>query len=508
LTVSTTNSQITVGCNGSTNLFTFPFIGVTTADIALTYTNTSGLATLISPSLYSVAINPPLTGQTWGVGGTVTYPLSGPNISSGSLTISRILPLTQQAEIGNQGNQYPIVTEEALDILCMEIQQVSARTGKILGVWVSGNVYNNGDIVTDGVNGANTGNLYACVISNTAGTWATDLANGDWTIALNVQGIINSNPAINNNNLFANISGSSIAPYGVGASAFLDSAFSSTQGSLLYRSGSAWVALAPGSSGQFLKTNGGGANPAWASAAGAGTVTSVATNNGLTGGTITTTGTIGLATVADSSILANVSSGTAAPSATTLSAILDHVLGSTQGDIIYRGGSVWAALAPGSAGQVLISGGAGANPSWNSGAYAPAISLYQTTGKALTGSAWTAISFDTESYKDISSWHNNSVNNSRITVDFTGRFSLKGVIDFNSAGNAVYALALYQNGSLAKFGMSVNGTGGASTVMYASSWDVPCSSGDYFELYGYTNAAGLTTGSGITRTCFSAQRIG
>jgi hypothetical protein len=40
---------------------------------------------------------------------------------------------------------------------------------------------------------------------------------------------------------------------------------SNTQGSILYRSASAWSALAPGTSGYFLKTNGAGANPTWAS---------------------------------------------------------------------------------------------------------------------------------------------------------------------------------------------------------------------------------------------------
>lgn len=36
----------------------------------------------------------------------------------------------------------------------------------------------------------------------------------------------------------------------------------------------------------------------------------------------------------------------------------------TQGDLIYGGASDWADLAPGTAGQVLQTGGAGANPSW------------------------------------------------------------------------------------------------------------------------------------------------
>lgn len=39
-------------------------------------------------------------------------------------------------------------------------------------------------------------------------------------------------------------------------------------------------------------------------------------------------------------------------------------LGNAQGDILYRSASGWAALAPGTNGQVLISGGPSANPSW------------------------------------------------------------------------------------------------------------------------------------------------
>jgi hypothetical protein len=38
-----------------------------------------------------------------------------------------------------------------------------------------------------------------------------------------------------------------------------------TQGTLLYRNATVWTTLAPGTSGQFLKTNGAGADPAWSS---------------------------------------------------------------------------------------------------------------------------------------------------------------------------------------------------------------------------------------------------
>lgn len=40
------------------------------------------------------------------------------------------------------------------------------------------------------------------------------------------------------------------------------------------------------------------------------------------------------------------------------------IISSTRGSILYRGASGWAALAPGTAGQVLTSAGAGADPHW------------------------------------------------------------------------------------------------------------------------------------------------
>lgn len=48
-----------------------------------------------------------------------------------------------------------------------------------------------------------------------------------------------------------------------GMSAFLDAAFSSTQGAVLYRGASGWAALGPGTAGQALQTGGAGANPSW-----------------------------------------------------------------------------------------------------------------------------------------------------------------------------------------------------------------------------------------------------
>lgn len=56
--------------------------------------------------------------------------------------------------------------------------------------------------------------------------------------------------------------GTGDATINAAASAILDT-LSATQGSILYRSASAWVPLGPGSAGQVLSTNGSSQNPSW-----------------------------------------------------------------------------------------------------------------------------------------------------------------------------------------------------------------------------------------------------
>lgn len=54
-----------------------------------------------------------------------------------------------------------------------------------------------------------------------------------------------------------------------------------TQGSLLYRNASDWVALAPGTLGQVLQSGGAAANPSWTSSSGGGVYTDKQSLNGL-----------------------------------------------------------------------------------------------------------------------------------------------------------------------------------------------------------------------------------
>lgn len=59
-----------------------------------------------------------------------------------------------------------------------------------------------------------------------------------------------------------------------------------------------------------------------------------------------------------------------------LSTLLDTAVGNTQGGVLFRGAGGWNALAPGTVGFNLQSGGAAANPSWG----APRKSIFSVTG--------------------------------------------------------------------------------------------------------------------------------
>jgi hypothetical protein len=68
-----------------------------------------------------------------------------------------------------------------------------------------------------------------------------------------------------------------------------------------------------------------------------------------------------LSAIANQTILANVSGGSAAPAPTNLSSILDAVIGSTQGSIITRKAAGWSILGPGPSGTMLTSMGTAAD---------------------------------------------------------------------------------------------------------------------------------------------------
>ncbi len=204
-------------------------------------------------------------------------------------------------------------------------------------------------------------------IWDTGGSGVTDIAAGPGisTGGSDITGTGTVSLAeIDDTKFLANVAGETAAPTPQTISAFLDYVVSNARGTILTRTNTGWVGLATGTSGQYLKSQGSGADLVWDAPAGSGTVTSVAAGTGLAGGTITGAGTVSLATIADKRLFANISGGAAAPSANTLTGIIDNIIGTTQGAVLYRNGSAWVKLDPGTNGQVLTTGGAAANPAW------------------------------------------------------------------------------------------------------------------------------------------------
>ena len=128
MTVATTTTTITYSGNGSSTVFTFPFIADSASDIVVTYTNTLGVSTVLGPTEYSLIINAVPVGGLWGIGGSVTYPITGspvvPITVGTTLSITRAVPYEQLVSISNQGAFYPQAVEQGLDILELQIQQL------------------------------------------------------------------------------------------------------------------------------------------------------------------------------------------------------------------------------------------------------------------------------------------------------------------------------------------------------------------------------------------------
>jgi hypothetical protein len=70
---------------------------------------------------------------------------------------------------------------------------------------------------------------------------------------------------------------------------------------------------------------------------------------------------VALTPISTLNLMANLTGGSAAASGSTLTAILDAILGNTQGAILTRQSSAWVKLDPGTSGHFLKSQGAGAN---------------------------------------------------------------------------------------------------------------------------------------------------
>jgi len=121
---------------GAQTTWPFTFKVFATSDIAVTIANDLGVETaLVLNTDYSVTLN---SNQETSPGGTVTYPLSGSALPTGSkLTILGNLPYDQPLDLPSGGNFSPLALENELDRLTMQIQQLREQVDRSLQVSVT-----------------------------------------------------------------------------------------------------------------------------------------------------------------------------------------------------------------------------------------------------------------------------------------------------------------------------------------------------------------------------------
>jgi hypothetical protein len=123
--------------------------------------------------------------------------------------------------------------------------------------------------------------------------------------------------------------------------------------------------------------------------------------------------------------------------------------GASQGAVLYFNGTTWTSLAAGSAGQFLVSAGAGANPAWGTGTSGALPSMTSNSGKILTNdgtnASWTSA---------VTVSGSNAAVAGNLTVSGTGTSSFAGMVSA-SVGNT-------------RDGLTVTGSNSTDTIFYFS----------------------------------------
>lgn len=188
--------------------------------------------------------------------------------------------------------------------------------------------------------------------------------------------------------------------------------------------------------------------------------------------------------------------------------------GTTLGDLAYSSATANTntRLGIGTTGQLLtVVGGV---PAWTTVSSSPTFSGAQVypsaTSQAIADSTFTILNFNTESY-DTNSYHDNSTNNSRLTIPTTGYYSLTAQVMFEGNTNGGRIIQIYKNGTTALTYFSGNYGGFTSDTSFLTTINVNATAGDYFEVR-VRQSSGVSLGvlglNSTQYTFFQAQSLG
>lgn len=197
----------------------------------------------------------------------------------------------------------------------------------------------------------------------------------------------------------------------------------------------------------------------------------------------------GLPTIGSKTILANITGGSATPTAASLTSVLDTVC-VTQGAALVRNASAWACVT-GTSGQVLTSGGPAANTTFTSVAGTGTVtSVSAGTGMAFTPITTTgAVAIDKATASDVRAATSNKTLTSDIVFNSAGGFvTLSGTSsvtpDFSTGFNFSFTATTATNFTLQNptntktgqmgcilFAQPASGT--VASVTFGSNWITP-----------------------------------
>lgn len=470
MTLATTENTKTYTGDGLTTEFPFPYLFYANSHIVVTVDG----ATQALDTDYN------LSGVSNPSGGTITF-LSAPALNE-VIVIQRVVPYTQETDFENFDGNPSDVTEKQFDLLTMQTQQIAEQNDRSIlapvGVTltsneISGTIDSTLRVLTITSDGPAASDLTAVSLSGSVDTLLTDETAGDIII-------YNGNYFVNATTLAGDYTFSGANTYS-GTSAFTGTVTLSGK-----------VSIPDGGE----KTISGGAISTTASFHTVDTQSDAASDD-LDQNQTTANGLITLLRSENSSrtvVLKHNTSNLFMPCATDISLSTTHrVVGTIYDSELNR----HIVLFDGTT-KEYVDNAVGTDVA----------SVYHNTTQSIGTSTETLLAFNSEDF-DTGGWHDNSTNNSRITVDFTGYVRVTGQFSM-SPGTAGFnqRLTVYKNGSGTNLQSDVtHGTAASSqNRIIQVSGLLAVTSGDYIELSAWHNF-GSSQNALANTTRLSVERV-